>query len=136
MTMSEKREVVEGRLATITTGPLPASRKLYLKGSLFSSVRVPVREIAQTPTRGHGRAAPPVPNPPLCVYDPSGPYTDPDVAIDVRRGLAPVRAEWVADRKDSEQLEASSSLYGRARRADARLVGRAVPSGGKPRRAK
>jgi phosphomethylpyrimidine synthase len=138
MTMSEKLGVDEGRLATITTGPLPASRKLYLEGSLFSSVRVPVREIAQTPSRGHGRAsaAPPVPNSPLLVYDPSGPYTDPAVAIDVRRGLAPVRAEWVAGRADNEQLEAGSSIYGRARRGDARLGGRSLPLGGKPRRAK
>ena len=114
--MSEKRGGVEGRLATITTGPLPASRKLYLEGSLFSSVRVPVREIAQTPSRGHARgpAAPPVPNPPLLVYDPSGPYTDPDVAIDVRRGLAPLRAEWVAGREDSENVVVAGILRRRS----------------------
>src|SRR5215471_14265625 len=104
--MGEKLGVDEGRLATITTGPLPASRKVYVKGSLFPSVRVPVREIAQTPTRGHGRTATAVPNPPLVVYDPSGPYTDPDVAIDVRKGLPSVRAEWIAAREDSERLEA------------------------------
>src|SRR5690242_19427765 len=70
----------------LTLGPFPASRKVYL-----GPRRVPMREIALA-----------APNPPLLVYDTSGPYTDPAVAIDPRRGLAPLRAEWNRARGDVE----------------------------------
>jgi phosphomethylpyrimidine synthase len=128
--MSEKTAI------EITTGPLPASRKVYVEGRLYPSIRVPMREIAQTPTRGPGKEAVSTPNPPVLVYDPSGPYTDPDTAIDVRKGLAPVRAEWVRGYGDAEELPSVSSTYGRARRADAKLAGRMLPQGAKPWRAK
>ena len=73
-------------------GPLPASRKVYVSGALHPDLRVPLREIAQTPTRhGHGPDAKETPNPPVHVYDTSGPYTDPAARIDLRRGCAPVR---------------------------------------------
>src|SRR4051794_442183 len=92
-------QVDESRLDAITTGPLPGSRKIYVPGSIHQFLRVPMREIAQTPTQPHsaapGAQLPPVPNPAITVYDPSGPYTDPDAKIDVRAGLAPVRADWV-----------------------------------------
>ena len=69
-------------------GPLPASRKVYVAGALHPDLRVPMREIAQTPTRhGHGPDAQEMPNPPVHVYDTSGPYTDPAARIDVRQGL-------------------------------------------------
>jgi phosphomethylpyrimidine synthase len=135
--MSEKN-VDERRLAEITTGPLPASSKVYVEGSLHPSIRVPMREIAQTATRAHGQSAttPEIPNPPLVVYDPSGPYTESNPSIDVRKGLPPVRAEWTGGHDDIERLEASSSAHGRAQRADARLGGRSLPPGRKPLRAK
>jgi phosphomethylpyrimidine synthase len=87
----------------VTTEPLPASRKVYVEGS-DPSIRVPMREIAQTPTReaGTGTATP---NPPILVYDSSGPYTDPLAAIDVRRGLPALRQPWILGRGDVAPLE-------------------------------
>ncbi len=119
--------VDEARLSAITTGPLPASRKVHVSGTVHPAIRVPMRQIAQTATRGHGPAAAgaqtEVPNPPVLVYDTTGPYTDPDAKIDARQGLPDVRGEWVRARGDVEELSTTSSAYGRARRADAKLNG-------------
>jgi phosphomethylpyrimidine synthase len=84
----------------------PASRKVYLSGTLYPAVRVPMREIALTPTRGHN-GAPDEVNPPLRVYDTSGPYTDPDVTIDIRQGLTRLREPWVRARASYEEVEPS-----------------------------
>jgi phosphomethylpyrimidine synthase len=89
--------------ARITTEPLPASTKVYIEGGAHG-VRVPMREIALSPTSA-GKAsshALPEPNPPIRVYDTSGPYTDPNATIDVRKGLAPIRASWIDQRGDTE----------------------------------
>ncbi len=100
--------------------PLPASRKVYLRGSR-PDLRVPVREIQLTPTRrADGRLEM---NPPVAVYDTSGPYTDPAAAVDVRQGLPALRRPWVLERGDVEELPAVSSEYGRRRAADPRLAG-------------
>ncbi|NDY92001.1 phosphomethylpyrimidine synthase ThiC [Ideonella livida] len=77
------------QLLTLTREPFPASTKVHAQGSR-ADLRVPMREIALT----NGER--------VTVYDTSGPYTDPTVAIDVRQGLAPVRAGWIADRADTE----------------------------------
>ncbi|WP_028445775.1 phosphomethylpyrimidine synthase ThiC [Chitinimonas koreensis] len=94
--------------------PFPASRKVYVEGSR-PDLRVPMREITQTdtPTSFGGEK-----NPPIYVYDTSGPYTDPAVQIDIRKGLAPLRAGWIAERNDTELLAGMSSDYGREREAD------------------
>jgi phosphomethylpyrimidine synthase len=63
------------------------------------------------------------PNAPVLVYDPSGPYTDPDAAIDLEKGLPPIRGPWIRERADVEELPGISSQYGRAREADAGLDG-------------
>jgi phosphomethylpyrimidine synthase len=138
--------------------PFPASRKIYIAGTR-PGVRVPMREIALTPTHLHAGPHPPaaapspataagaattrgsaiapapatkpgpatgpatVENPPLRVYDTSGPYTDPTVAIDVRRGLPPLRRDWILARGDVLELPHVSSEYGRRRAADPRLDG-------------
>jgi phosphomethylpyrimidine synthase len=81
---------------TVSTGPLPASRKVYVRGKRRSDLRVPMREIDLSPSANE---------PPLRVYDTSGPYTDPAVAIDVRKGLARPRAGWIAARGDVEPYE-------------------------------
>ena len=88
----------------ISTGPLPGSHKVYVAGSRHPYLRVPMREISQTATRvGQSPRAPELrPNPSLAVYDSSGPYTDPSARIDLRRGLAPARAEWISARGDVE----------------------------------
>jgi phosphomethylpyrimidine synthase len=98
--------------------PLPKSRKVYVTGSR-PNVRVPMREITQadTPTiDGVER------NPPLTVYDTSGPYTDPAVSIDIRSGLAPLRAAWIDERGDTERLGGPTSRFGVERLADPKLA--------------
>ncbi len=83
-----------------TTGPLPASRKVYVEGIRYASVGVPMRQIELTPsTLADGSTEP---NAPLTVYDTSGPYTDPTAAIDLRQGLPALRLEWIRARGDVE----------------------------------
>jgi phosphomethylpyrimidine synthase len=122
----------------VTVGPLPGSRKVYVGGAPHPDLRVPMREIALSPTHaGRGAEQRVVEdNPSLLVYDTSGPYTDETAAIDVRRGLPPLRARWIAERGDSEEI------VGRAYRPDddgRRSIGppRATTpwSGRRPRRA-
>ena len=112
--------------------PLPQSRKIYETGSR-PDIRVPFREIRQddTPTLFGGET-----NPPLTVYDTSGPYTDPDVAIDIRKGLPTPRQPWILERGDTETLPGLSSQYGRARLADAELNGLRFDLTRTPRRAR
>ncbi|MCB1994449.1 MAG: phosphomethylpyrimidine synthase ThiC, partial [Rhodoferax sp.] len=80
------------QLLALTREPLPASTKGVMEGSR-PDIRVPVRDVRLT----NGRE--------VSFYDTSGPYTDPKVAIDVRAGLAPVRAAWIAERGDTEAYE-------------------------------
>ena len=112
--------------------PLPNSRKVYVEGSR-PDIRVPMREITQadTPTAFGGEK-----NPPIYVYDCSGPYTDPQAKIDIRKGLPALRAAWVAERNDTEELSGPTSEYGRAREADANLDHLRFELTRKPRRAK
>ncbi|GAB6080564.1 phosphomethylpyrimidine synthase ThiC [Hydrogenophilus hirschii] len=95
--------------------PFPNSRKIYVTGSR-SDIRVPMREIHQAPTPLPGGGF--EPNPPIFVYDTSGPYTDPDARIDIRHGLPPLRAGWIEARGDTELLPHPTSQYGQARLAD------------------
>lgn len=81
---------------SVTTKPLPASRKIYVAGELHPDLRVPMREIAVHPTAGE---------PPMPVYDSSGPYTDPKVKIDIEQGLAPLRRSWIMARTDVEAYD-------------------------------
>jgi phosphomethylpyrimidine synthase len=108
--------------------PLPNSKKIYVAGSR-PDIRVPMREISQTPTADE-------PNPPIFVYDCSGPYTDPAAKIDIRAGLPALRAGWIAERHDTEELPGLSSEYGRAREADAELAGLRFDLKRKPLRAR
>ncbi len=114
------------QLSEAVTRPIPGSRKIHVDGTQ-PGVRVPMREImqSQTPTLFGGED-----NPPITVYDTSGPYSDPDVRIDLASGLAPMRAQWIADRGDSEPLPALSSSFGRGREHDPRLD--AVRFGNRP----
>ncbi|TMG93077.1 MAG: phosphomethylpyrimidine synthase ThiC [Betaproteobacteria bacterium] len=112
--------------------PLPNSRKIYVEGSR-ADIRVPMREIAQSDTPASFGLEK---NPPLVVYDTSGPYTDPEAKIDIRSGLAPLRAPWIEDRGDTVAMAELSSAYGRARLADTELSGMRFDLHRKPRRAK
>ncbi len=120
--------------ATLTTEPFPASRKVYVMGS-HPSIRVPMREITLTPTQGTNGASP-IPNSPITVYDPSGPYTDPEVSINVRQGLHPLRREWIVSRNDVEELPEVTSIYGRKRSTDTSLDAIRFALSRKPLRAK
>jgi phosphomethylpyrimidine synthase len=86
--------------------PLPSSRKVYV-----GPLRVPMREIAQSGA-----------NPPLLVYDTSGPYTDPQAKIDIRKGLPALREPWIEARKDTQRLAGPTSEYGRRRLEDPKLA--------------
>jgi len=97
--------------------PFPNSTKVYVPGSR-RDIQVPMRAIAQADTLdGFGGET----NPPLFVYDTSGPYTDPAIAIDIRAGLPTPRLPWIVERGDTEQLAGPSSAYGVERLQDARL---------------
>ena len=92
----------------------PNSDKIYLAGSR-ADMRVPLRQIRQDDTvSAQGRE----PNPPIPVYDTSGPYGDPNAEINLKQGLADVRGAWIAERGDTEQLAGLSSEYGQARAHD------------------
>ncbi|MBL8510071.1 MAG: phosphomethylpyrimidine synthase ThiC [Betaproteobacteria bacterium] len=122
----------EAHVDAAAVEPLPQSRKVYVEGSR-PDIRVPMREITQsdTPTAFGGEK-----NPPLFVYDTSGPYTDPAVKIDIRSGLAPLREKWIAERGDTEQLPTITSRYGLARLHDPALADLRFNLKRKPRRAK
>jgi len=119
------------KVDTASVQPFPKSRKVYIEGSR-PDIQVPMREISldDTPTGFGGEK-----NDPLYVYDTSGPYTDPAVEIDVRKGLAPLREGWIEERNDTELLEALTSDYGRLRAADLRLDELRFELTRKPRRA-
>ncbi len=89
--------------------PLPSSGKIYVSGTIYPQIRVPMREISLFSGS------------PIYVYDPSGPYTDPAVPIDIEKGLAPVRLSWIKARGDVDELADISSAYGRERNSDPRL---------------
>ena len=114
------------RLSSDVVRPIPGSRKIFVEGSR-PDIRVPMREIelAKTSTIFGGED-----NAPLAVYDCSGPYTDPSVEIDLSRGLSPLRAQWIAERGDTEALAGLSSEFGRRRENDAKLD--AVRFGNRP----
>jgi phosphomethylpyrimidine synthase len=112
--------------------PLPNSRKVYVTGSR-PDLRVPMREVTQSDTPASFGAEK---NPPIFVYDTSGPYTDPAVKVDIRSGLVPLRQKWIEERGDTEELGGPSSRYGRERLADPRLAQLRFNLKRNPRRAK
>ena len=112
--------------------PFPNSRKIYVQGSR-SDILVPMREISLTPTETDDGIEE---NAPVFVYDTSGPYSDPSVKIDVRKGLADVRSSWIEERGDTEVLSGLSSSFGQERLDDPELQSMRFASIRNPRRAK
>lgn len=112
--------------------PFPNSTKVFIEGSR-PDIRVPMRAVSQadTPASFGGE-----PNPPVYIYDTSGPYTDPSAQIDIRRGLPALRRSWIAERADTEELPGPSSSYGQQRLADKDLDALRFELTRKPRRAK
>jgi phosphomethylpyrimidine synthase len=115
-----------------TTQPFAKSRKVYIEGSR-PDIRVPFREISLSDTPSAFGAEE---NPPVMVYDTSGPYTDPTVKIDIRDGLPALRAKWIEERNDTEQLDGPSSEFGQQRKTDPALAEMRFNLTRKPRRAK
>ncbi|GAB0148168.1 phosphomethylpyrimidine synthase ThiC [Marichromatium sp. PS1] len=120
------------QLSEAATRPFPNSRKVYVTGSR-PDLRVPMREVAQSPTLTSGE---PEENPPIPVYDTSGPYTDPNASIDLMAGLPDLRSGWIEARGDTEQLDSPTSAFGRARQSDPALAHLRFEHLRTPRRAK
>lgn len=108
------------------------SRKVYIQGSR-PDIQVPFREISLSDTPSMFGAEK---NPPVMVYDTSGPYTDPDINVDIRNGLPALRATWIEERNDTEQLNGPTSEFGNQRKSDPALAEMRFNLLRKPRRAK
>jgi phosphomethylpyrimidine synthase len=115
-----------------TTQPFAKSRKIYVEGSR-PDIRVPFREISLSDTPSQFGAEK---NEPVIVYDTSGPYTDPAVDIDIRNGLPAMRAKWIMERGDVEELDGPSSAFGQQRKVDPELAAMRFNLTRKPLRAK
>ncbi len=127
-----KFDAATARVDSAAIEPFPKSTKVYIEGSR-PDIRVPMRAVAQsdTPASFGGET-----NPPVFVYDTSGPYTDPAAAIDIRRGLPALRRAWIDARGDTEELPGPSSRYGQERLEDRSLDALRFELTRKPRRAK
>lgn len=102
----------------ITRSPFPNSKKIYVEGEIHP-IQVAMREITLSPTKlSNGSLEH---NPPVTVYDTSGPYTDENSEINIEKGLPRIREQWILDRNDVDILDGITSEYGKARLADSRL---------------
>ncbi len=131
MNANDKFYARDAHVDAAAVAPLPNARKIHVQGSR-PDLRVPMREIRQGDTPASFGVEK---NPPIAVYDTSGPYTDPDVTIDIRQGLPALRAPWIAERGDTIELAGPTSAFGRARLADPELAGMRFDLHRKPRRA-
>ena len=122
----------DAKVDEAATKPFAKSRKIYVEGSR-PDIQVPFREISlsDTPSSFGGDT-----NPPVVVYDTSGPYTDPTVEIDIRNGLPALRAPWIMERGDVEQLDGPTSEFGHQRLVDPELSQMRFNLHRKPLRAK
>lgn len=123
------------REQVISRTPFPRSRKVYVKGSIHN-IKVAMREVSLRETKLHGKFDEAETNAPVTIYDTSGPYTDPNIEIDIKQGLPRLREQWIKDRGDVEQLEHVSSHYGNQRAYDESLDALRFVYIGKPYRAK
>ncbi|MDR6406241.1 MULTISPECIES: phosphomethylpyrimidine synthase ThiC [Chryseobacterium] len=102
----------------ITRSPFPNSKKIYVEGKIHP-INVAMREIQLSPTKlTNGKIEE---NPPVTIYDTSGPYTDENSEIDIEKGLPRIREQWILDRDDVEILDGITSDYGKKRLADSKL---------------
>jgi len=108
-------------LSEDVTQPFSGSKKIYVEGSR-PDIRVPMREVQCADTHTGTPENPSIEkNLPIYIYDTSGPYTDPEAQIDLLKGLAPLRAEWIKARDDTAQLNGPTSEYGAQRQSDPSL---------------
>jgi len=120
------------KLSEEVTRPFSNSKKIYVQGSR-ADIRVGMREVEQSATHTNNT---PEYNPPVTIYDTSGPYTDPTAHIDLLKGLDALRETWILERNDTEQLAGPSSEFGIARHCDPKLAHLRFEHLRKPRRAK
>lgn len=100
----------------------PRSQKVYLPGKLYPNIRVAMRKVEQVPSVSfEGEEKIVTPNPEVYVYDTSGPFSDTEMSIDLKKGLPRMREEWIVGRGDVEQLPEITSEYGQMRRNDKSL---------------
>lgn len=112
-----KKEIIPSDKSQITRNPFPASKKVYVKGQIHPDIQVAMREISLTESKPMFTDGEFVKdeNPPVTVYDTSGPYTDPNVEIDVKKGIPKLREQWIQNRGDVDVLDGISSEYGKER---------------------
>ncbi|HSJ49237.1 MAG TPA: phosphomethylpyrimidine synthase ThiC, partial [Gammaproteobacteria bacterium] len=120
------------KLSEEVTRPFTGSRKIHVQGTR-PDIRVGMREVEQTPTHTDAGLEQ---NPPIIIYDTSGPYTDPEVEIDLLRGLAPLRQDWILERDDTEELAGPTSAFGAARQNSPELAHLRFEHLHRPRRAR
>ena len=120
-------------MKTDLTYSFPFSRRVYVQGSQ-PDIAVPMREIQLSPTETTGNGAS-EPNEPFLTYDTSGPFSDPNITLDIRHGLPPVREHWILAHGDVEELPQPTSEYGHARTTDPELNDIRFPNLRKPLRA-
>jgi len=120
------------QLSDEVTQPFPRSRKVYVEGSR-PDIRVPMREVSLTPTHSSTGVEE---NPPVYIYDTSGPYTDPQARIDLMAGLPDIRGAWIEARGDTQTLSGPSSSFGLRRQSDPDLAHLRFEHLRTPRRAK
>ncbi|MEG3591978.1 MAG: phosphomethylpyrimidine synthase ThiC [Pseudomonadota bacterium] len=132
--MNTVKDLFEGvtKLSKEVTKPFENSKKIYVEGS-NPSIKVGMREVSQSTT---STSSGEVINPPITVYDTSGPYTDPNTSIDLLRGLPKLREKWILARSDSKYLNEPTSDFGKARQKDATLTNISFKSQYKPLKAK
>ncbi len=113
-------ETTSKDLDMISRDPFPASEKIYVKGNLHN-IEVAMRKISLTETRVHNGFGLTEKNAAVTVYDTSGPYTDPNIDIDVKKGLPKLREQWILNRNDVDRLAGITSDYGKQRLNDEKL---------------
>ncbi|MDP3876323.1 MAG: phosphomethylpyrimidine synthase ThiC [Methylobacter sp.] len=126
------KEITSTESSSVKIDSYPASEKIYVQGSR-PDIQVPMRKITLSDTPAHFGTEK---NHPLYVYDTSGVYTDPNVEVDLKKGLTALRANWIEERGDTEELPEPSSEYGKERLADKSLDELRFELIRKPRRAK
>jgi len=116
--MSNKKEVkIPGKTSNITRDPFPGSEKIYVSGEIHKDIKVAMRQINLTDseamfTKGEFIKEK---NEPVVVYDTSGPFTDPSIDIDVKKGVPAIRQPWIEKRDDVQELDEITSDFGKER---------------------
>ncbi|MGZ5008473.1 MAG: phosphomethylpyrimidine synthase ThiC, partial [Methylobacter sp.] len=126
------KEITSTESSSVKIDSYPASEKIYVQGSR-PDIQVPMRKITLSDTPAQFGAEK---NPPLYVYDTSGVYTDPNVEVDLKKGLRAIRSTWIEERNDTEELSGPSSEFGRQRLEDPATAELRFEHIRKPRRAK